>query len=267
MKNYVDLGIKILNEGILEKTRVGNAYALHGESLSFNLKEGFPLLTTKKVGHKSIIHEALWYLKGTTSIDYLESNKVFVWSKFANEHNDIGKTYSFQFRNFNGIDQVAESIKKLQDSSYTDRRNIINLYNVSDLAEMSIPPCISLIQLYTYFDDKNVKQLDLVAYQRSADFCLGVPYDIAEMAVLANVFAAYGDAEPNKLIIQYGNVHVYKVHADTLELQLKEKPEKLPVLEVDREAIKAVQPEDIKAEMFTITGIKKDRTVYSYELL
>jgi len=269
MKNYNDLGVKLLYgyDSVPENTRVGKAYALHGEALSFDLTEGFPLMTTKFVGHKSIIHETLWYLKGTTSIDYLQKNGVHVWDKFANEHNEIGKTYSYQFRNFNGIDQVKEVIKQLKDTEFTDRRAIINLYNPNDLKEMSIPPCIAMIQFFAYNHKQTGERLlDAIVYQRSADFCLGVPYDIAEMALLAHIIGAYVDATPKLLSIHYGNVHVYEPHVETLKLQLEEIPMKLPTLVVDKARLKASEPEDLTIDMFEIKNIPKGRKKFSYEL-
>ena len=264
MKNYIDLGKKILTKGHFEHTRVGTTLALHNEMLSFDFKDGFPLMTTKHVGQKSIVHEALWYLKGTTSIKYLEDNKVMVWSKFADKNRDIGKTYSYQFRNFNGVDQVKEVIKLLKEDPMTNRRAIINLYNVSQLDEMSIPPCIAMLQFNVFFKD-NKKYLDTTIMQRSADFCLGVPYDIAEMSLLAYIIAVYTDSIPNNITFFYSNIHVYTAHVDTLKEQLKNEPQDLPTLELDIERIKNTEPEDLTSDMFKLIGVKK-RPKYYIEL-
>lgn len=265
-QNYIDLGHKILKEGILEKTRVGNTLALHNQMMSFNLQKGFPLFTSKHVGHKSIIIETLWYLKGTTSIKYLEDNKVFVWSKFADENGDIGKTYSWQFRNFNGVDQVMDVIKRLNaEGEYTDRRAIINLYNVSELEEMSIPPCIGTIQFNAYWV-AGQKYVDSSIYQRSGDFCLGVPYDIAEMALLTHIIAAYTDAKPMNMTFFYSNLHVYTIHTKTLNEQLKEPLGKFPKLKYDALKIKEVKPEELTLDLFSFKGIEK-RKKFAYELL
>lgn len=267
MENYNTLGSKILNEGNLEITRVGKTLALHNQSLSFDLTKSFPLMTTKYINHDHIIYETLWYLKGTTSIKYLKENNVPVWNKFADEHDDIGKTYSYQFRNFNGVDQVKEiiSILNSQDKT-TNRRAIINLYNVSDLKEMSIPPCIATIQFNAYYKD-NKKFIDISVYQRSADFCLGVPYDIAEMALLSYIIATYTDSIPNNMTIFYSNIHVYTPHISTLLNQLGEDiPKSVPKLIIDTEKVKNSEPENLDPSYFRILGIPKNRKKYRYEL-
>lgn len=263
MKNYLELGKRILNKGHTEESRIGGTLALHNEVLNFNLEHGFPLMTTKHVGRKSIIIETLWYLKGTTSINYLKNNNVHVWDEFAT-NDDIGKTYSYQFRNFEGIDQVKDVIEILS-SDYTSRRAIINLYNVRRLDEMSIPPCIATIQFNRY-KINNTWYIDTSVYQRSGDFCLGVPYDIAEMALLTHIIAAYTDSKPGRLGFFYSNIHVYKAHIDTLKKQLEEEPGKLPQIELDIEAIKKTEPENLKEDMFKITNVKKGRKKFKYEL-
>jgi len=266
MKNYIKLGKKILKKGYIELTRTGETLALHNEKLSFNLKKSFPLMTTKHIGYKSIIYETLWYLKGTTNIKYLKNNNVNIWNKFGDENDDIGKTYSYQFRNFNGIDQIKEVIKQLKDkNNITNRRAIINLYNVSDLKEMSIPPCIALIQFNIYYVN-NEKRLDSSIYQRSADFCLGVPYDIAEMALLTHIIATYTDSNPYNMTIFYSNIHIYKEHIETFKEQANNKPDKLPILKLEKEKIVNLKFEDLTIDLFNFINIKK-RKKYLYKLL
>jgi thymidylate synthase len=264
MKNYIDLGNQILYRGHTEFTRVGPVLALHNQTLSFDLTYGFPLMTTKHVGQKSIIHELLWYLKGTTNIEYLKKNNVTVWDKFADKNGEIGKTYSYQFRNFNGVDQVKEVIGMLQNDDVTNRRAIINLYNIADLAEMSIPPCISLIQFNTYNID-GIKFLDMSVTQRSADFCLGVPYDIAEMALLAEIMAAYTGSIAKNMTFFYSNIHIYKAHISTLKEQLMNNPTALPTLVINRQAVAVTKPEDLTIDMFDFLEVPK-RKKYQYEL-
>lgn len=267
MNNYIRLGKKILKSGHSENSRIGPTTALHNQALSYDLTKGFPLMTTKRVGPKQIINETIWYLKGTTSINFLEEKKVFVWSKFADENKDIGKTYSYQFRNFCGVDQVKEVIKLLNNDKdkFTNRRAIINLYNVAELDEMSIPPCIATIQFNVYWI-KDVKYLSTTVNQRSADFCLGVPYDIAEMALLANIIGVYTNSIPKNLTIFYSNIHVYNAHIEELKLQLENPVLELPTLVMNDELIRNTEPEDLTEDMFDIINIKKGRPIHKYEL-
>ena len=268
LKNYIELGKKILKQGHKEKTRIGNTVALHNQILSYDLSNGFPLMTTKWVGPKSIITELLWYLKGSTSIKYLNDNKVHVWDKFANQNRDIGKTYPYQFRNFNGIDQIKVVLQQLdtfEEENVTDRRAIINLYNISELSEMSVPPCITMIQFNLYINS-GVKYLDTSVFQRSGDFCLGVPYDIAEMALLAEIISAYTNSIARDLSIFYSNIHIYESHIEELKKQLKEEPKKLPRLRMRRYEVSHTAPEDLDLDMFEIKNIPDKRKKYNYEL-
>lgn len=268
MKNYIKLGQRILKQGIRQETRLVSTLALHNQSLSFDLTKGFPLMTTKHVGQKSIIVETLWYLKGHTNIEYLNKNNVHVWDMFADEHGEIGKTYSYQFRNFNGVDQVMEVINKLNQfhvDGITDRRAIINLYNTAELNEMSIPPCITMLQFHIY-KQKGKIYLDSTITQRSADFCLGVPYDIAEMALLTHIIATYVKAIPKNMTIFYANIHVYEAHIEVLKEQLQAVPQKLPTLIIDRTKVLETKPEDLELEMFTFIDVLKTRKKYYYEL-
>lgn len=268
MKNYVSLGNRLIKSGIKQNSRIGPTRALHNQVLKYDLTKGFPLMTTKFVGHRSIITETIWYLQGTESIKYLEDNKVFVWSQFADENKSVGKTYSYQFRNFGGVDQVKEVIKRLtkdDDEKFTDRRAIINLFNTAELDEMSIPPCIATIQFNVYWV-KGIKYIDATINQRSADFCLGVPYDIAEMALLTHIIGAYVNARPKNMAIFYSNIHVYEAHVEVLKEQLKEEPKELPTLIIDTRAVAKSEPENIQKEWFIIIDIPEGRKKFSYEL-
>jgi len=265
MKNYIKLAKKILRKGHKEESRIGKTIALHNQTLTFNLKKSFPLMTTKFVGNKSIVIETLWYLKGTQYINYLEKNNVRVWSKFADSNNSVGKTYSYQFRNFNNIDQFKEVIAMLNKGKITNRRAIINLYNVGQLKEMSIPPCIACIQFNMFFE-KGKKTLNTSIYQRSGDFCLGVPYDIAEMSLLAHIVAAYTESQVNDITFFYSNIHIYKDHIKTLKKQIKERPKKLPQLLINVKAIQKKEPEDLTPDLFEFVNIPEDRKKFKYKL-
>jgi len=233
MRNYLELGNKIIEQGDRVETRTGFTRSLTGESLSFNMADGFPMLTTKYINPLHIKHEVLWYLMGTTSIEYLQNNNIHIWDNWADEYNDIGKTYGYQWRRFNGDnhlgDQYKNAINLLKMDPFS-RRILINGWNPLELHEMNLPPCIINLHLIARPDNK----LDLVVYQRSADFCLGVPYDIAEMALLLHMICAEVDMIPNKLTITYGDVHVYENHIDTFKtVQAIRTPSKLPTLNPD----------------------------------
>lgn len=253
MENYRKLAQKILDQGFLENTRSGSTMTLHGEMLKFDLQKGFPLLTTKYINFDHIKHETLWYLKGTDKITYLKENNINIWNAWADENDSIGPTYGVQWRNFEGIDQLRNVILNIMyDPS---RRMIVNGWNPIRLNEMKLPPCLVLMQFHT--NDFN-NTLDMTVYQRSADYCLGVPYDIAEMALLNTLVATTTEYRPGELTMFYGNIHIYTNHISTLKEQLKEEPQKLPSLIINRvDDIDYYKPQDI--ELVNYKGTKKFR--------
>lgn len=229
MKQYSDLGLKLITHGEPVKTRTGPTRSLTGEMLSFDLSEGFPLLTTKKINFNHILHETLWYLKGTSSIEYLHEHNIRIWDNWATD-NDIGKTYGYQWRRFNDDTLLGDQYKNvihLLKTQPESRRIMINGWNPLQLHEMNLPPCI----VNLHFIVRNNSKLDLVVYQRSADFCLGVPYDIAEMALLLHIVAHETNFAANKLTICYGDLHIYENHVETFkDVQFIREPRPLPKL-------------------------------------
>lgn len=228
MRNYIELGSKIIMDGKYKKGRNATTLSMTGQMLEFNMADGFPLLTSKYINFNHILHETLWYLQGTTSIEYLHKHNIHIWDNWA-KNNDIGKTYGYQWREFNGNDELGDqwiNAQILLKSNPTSRRIIINGWNPLQLHEMALPPC--LINLHFL---SNEGKLDLVVYQRSADFCLGVPYDIAEMALLLHIMARDTDLKPNKLTIMYGDIHIYENHISKfVNVQMQREPRELPRL-------------------------------------
>lgn len=229
MKQYLQLGTKLLEEGELVTTRTGATLSLTGQHLSFDLTKGFPLLTTKKINFNHILHEVLWYLKGTSSIDYLHEHNIKIWDNWAVD-NDIGKTYGYQWRQFNDNKELGDQYRNaihLLKTQPESRRIMINGWNPLQLHEMNLPPCIINLHFLTRNDNK----LDLVVYQRSADYCLGVPYDIAEMALILHIVAHETGFDVNKLTIFYGDLHIYENHIETFKsIQAIREPRDLPKL-------------------------------------
>lgn len=233
MKQYHDLLRHILDTGAQKHDRTGTGtISVFGYQMRFNLAEGFPLVTTKKVHMKSIVHELLWFLKGETNIAYLKENGVSIWNEWANEQGELGPVYGKQWRSWEGkdgavIDQVkwlVDEIKKNPDS----RRLIISAWNVADLPKMALMPCHTLFQFYVA-DGKLSCQL----YQRSADVFLGVPFNIASYALLTLMVAQVCDLQPGDFIHSFGDVHIYNNHIDQVNLQLSREPYPLPTMKLN----------------------------------
>jgi thymidylate synthase len=233
MQQYNDLLRHVMQHGTKKEDRTGTGtVSVFGYQMRFNLQEGFPLVTTKKVHTKSIIHELLWFLKGETNIKYLKDNGVSIWDEWADENGNLGPVYGYQWRSWpsaNGghidqITQLIEQIKKNPDS----RRLLVNAWNVSEISKMKLPPCHILFQFYVA-DGKLSCQL----YQRSADLFLGVPFNIASYALLTHMVAQVCDLEVGEFIHTLGDAHIYSNHFDQVNLQLTREPLPLPTLKLN----------------------------------
>jgi thymidylate synthase len=235
MKQYLDLLNRILSEGTRKEDRTGTGtISVFGHQMRFNLEEGFPLLTTKKLHLKSIIYELLWFLQGNTNVKYLQDHGVRIWNEWADENGELGPVYGHQWRSwpdYNGgvIDQISnvvEQIKKNPDS----RRMIVSAWNVAEVDSMALPPCHTLFQFYVA-DGK----LSLQLYQRSADTFLGVPFNIASYALLLQMMAQVTGLKPGEFVHTTGDTHVYTNHLEQVQLQLTRAPRTLPVMRINPE--------------------------------
>ncbi|GED25105.1 thymidylate synthase 2 [Brevibacillus agri] len=233
LKQYLDLCRRILAEGVTKEDRTGTGtMSVFGHQMRFDLSEGFPLVTTKKLHMKSIIHELLWFLSGDTNIRYLQENGVRIWNEWADENGDLGPVYGKQWRSFTGrdgktVDQiqwVVEEIKKNPDS----RRLVVSAWNPADLDEMALPPCHLLFQFYVA-DGKLSCQL----YQRSADTFLGVPFNIASYALLTHMVAHVTGLKVGDFVHTLGDAHLYVNHIEQVKLQLTREPKPLPKLKLN----------------------------------
>lgn len=235
MKQYLDLCRRVLENGTHKSDRTGTGTtSVFGHQMRFNLEEGFPLVTTKKVHLKSIIHELLWFISGDTNISYLQENGVRIWNEWADEEGNLGPVYGHQWRHWETkdgrvIDQlsnVIEEIKRNPDS----RRLIVNAWNVGDLSEMKLPPCHLLFQFYVA-DGKLSCQL----YQRSGDIFLGVPFNIASYALLTMMVAQVTGLKPGEFVHTIGDAHIYDNHIEQVKLQLTREPRPLPQMVMNKD--------------------------------
>jgi thymidylate synthase len=233
MKQYHDLMRRILDEGVEKSDRTGTGtISIFGHQMRFDLSEGFPVVTTKKLHLRSIIHELLWFLMGDTNIQYLKENGVRIWDEWADENGDLGPVYGHQWRSWPApdgttIDQISylvENIKNKPDS----RRHIVSAWNVSEVNKMALPPCHTLFQFYVA-DGKLSCQL----YQRSADVFLGVPFNIASYALLTLMMAQVCDLEPGDFVHTFGDAHLYSNHLEQAHLQLSRDPRPLPQMKIN----------------------------------
>lgn len=233
MKQYLDLCKKVMQEGAMKEDRTGTGTkSIFGYQMRFDLKEGFPLVTTKKVHLKSIIHELLWFLKGETNIAYLTENGVRIWNEWADENGELGPVYGKQWRSWakpNGetIDQIKEVIGQIKTNP-DSRRLIVSAWNVGELDEMALAPCHAFFQFYVA-DGK----LSLQLYQRSADIFLGVPFNIASYALLQMMVAQVCNLELGDFVHTFGDAHIYKNHFEQIELQLSREPYPLPTMKIN----------------------------------
>ena len=233
MQQYLDLLQYILDNGVEKSDRTGTGTkSCFGYQMRFDLQQGFPLVTTKKLHLKSIIYELLWFLKGETNIAYLKEHGVSIWNEWANENGELGPVYGKQWRSWEGadgkiVDQVTDLIKQIK-ANPDSRRLIVSAWNVADLPKMALMPCHALFQFYVA-DGKLSCQL----YQRSADVFLGVPFNIASYALLTMMIAQVCDLEPGEFIHTFGDVHIYNNHIEQVNLQLSRKPLPLPTMKLN----------------------------------
>ena len=256
MQQYLKILQDLLRTGTKRPNRTGiDTLSLFGKQMRFDLRQGFPLLTTKKLHLPSIIHELLWFLKGETNTAYLKQHGVSIWDKWADENGDLGPIYGKQWRawNSNGdnIDQISELLQNLKTQPYS-RRHIISAWNVHDIPKMVLPPCHILFQFYV-----DSKGLSLQLYQRSADFFLGVPFNIASYAFLLHMIASQVNLQPYELIWVSGDVHLYTNHIDQAQQQLQRQLFDLPQL------ILAPRPSlfDYRYEDFKILNYRAHPTI------
>ena len=251
MKQYLDLMNEILEKGTKKSDRTGTGtLSVFGRQLRFDLSEGFPLVTTKKLHLRSIIYELLWFLRGDTNIKYLKDNGVSIWDEWADENGELGPVYGHQWRSWpapegrsiDQISQVIQQIKKKPDS----RRHIVTAWNPAEVDKMALPPCHALFQFYVA-DGKLSCQL----YQRSADIFLGVPFNIASYALFTMMVAQVCDLQPGEFIHTFGDAHIYNNHIEQLELQLSRDPKPLPKMILNPE-VKNIF--DFTFEDFTLEG-------------
>lgn len=277
MQNYLDLCQYVLDKGTLKKDRTGTGtISTFGYQLRFDLSEGFPLLTTKKVYYKAVLGELLWFISGSTNIRPLVEQNIRIWNEwpyeaykkspdyqgetidefiekiksdeaFALRYGDLGPVYGKQWRDFFGVDQLLEVEKSIKENPFS-RRHIICAWNPAQISEMALPPCHAFVQFYVSGDGK---KLSCQLYQRSADLFLGVPFNIASYATLLTMMAEVCSLEPGEFIHMFGDVHIYTNHVEQIRTQLTRKPRALPRLIIKRKVNSIL---DFKYEDFEIVG-------------
>ncbi len=249
MKQYLDLLNRILDEGTLKEDRTGTGtLSVFGHQMRFDLAEGFPLLTTKKLHLKSIIHELLWFLQGDTNVKYLQDNGVRIWNEWADPDGNLGHIYGYQWRSwpdYDGgfIDQIQEALDAIRHTP-DSRRIIVSAWNVADLKNMNLPPCHAFFQFYVADG-----RLSLQLYQRSADTFLGVPFNIASYALLLMMVAQVTGLKPGHFVHTLGDTHIYRNHLEQVQLQLTRTPRPLPRMTLNPD-VKSLF--DFKFEDFTL---------------
>jgi thymidylate synthase len=252
MQAYLDLLQHILDNGTAKSDRTGTGTtSVFGYQMRFNLKEGFPLVTTKKLHVKSIIYELLWFLRGETNVKWLQEHGVSIWDEWADENGELGPVYGHQWRSWTGADgkahdQVADVLQQIKTNP-DSRRMIVNAWNVSDLPNMALSPCHALFQFYVAEG-----RLSCQLYQRSADVFLGVPFNIASYALLTMMMAQVCGLEAGEFIHTFGDVHLYSNHMEQAKLQLTREPYELPHMKINPEVkdLFAFKYEDFSLENY-----------------
>jgi len=250
MKQYLDVLQDILDNGVDKPNRTGiDTRSVFGRQMRFDLSKGFPLVTTKKVFLKGIIHELIWLLSGNTNIKYLTDNGVKIWNEWADENGDLGPVYGAQWRNFNGqgIDQIKDVIERLKKDP-NDRRMIVTAWNPAQIAQMALPPCHCFFQFYV----ANGK-LSCQLYQRSCDMFLGVPFNIASYSLLTMMVAQVTGLQPGEFVHTLGDAHIYHNHFEQVKEQLSREPFSLPTMRINPN-VKNI--DDFKFEDFELIGYK-----------
>lgn len=251
MQQYLDLMKRAYDNGVVKEDRTGTGIkSVFGHQMRFNLSEGFPMVTTKKLHLKSIIHELLWFLKGSGNVKYLQDNGVRIWNEWADEKGDLGPVYGVQWRSWQGADgrthdQIKNVIEQIK-ANPNSRRLIVNAWNVGELENMALPPCHMFFQFYV----ANGK-LSCQLYQRSADIFLGVPFNIASYALLTMMVAQVCGLEPGDFVHTLGDAHIYSNHMEQCKLQMSREPMALPTLKINPE-VKNI--DDFKFEDFELVG-------------
>jgi thymidylate synthase len=248
MQAYLDLIKRVLKEGVKKEDRTGTGtISVFGHQMRFNLEEGFPLVTTKKVHLKSIIYELLWFLKGSTNVSYLQNNGVKIWNEWAKEDGELGPIYGYQWRSWpdykgGNIDQIKQVIDSIQNDP-NSRRHLVSAWNVGQIDDMQLPPCHILFQFYVANG-----RLSCQLYQRSADIFLGVPFNIASYALLTMMIAQVTGLKPGDFVHTLGDAHIYTNHIEQVKLQISREPRPLPTMTINPavKTIDAFQYEDFE---------------------
>ncbi|MDB5022791.1 MAG: thymidylate synthase [Mucilaginibacter sp.] len=258
MKQYLDLMKHVLENGAQKHDRTGTGtLSVFGYQMRFNLKEGFPLVTTKKLHLKSIIHELIWFLKGDTNIAYLKEHGVRIWDEWADEQGNLGPVYGYQWRSWpkadgGHIDQISQVVNQIKNNP-DSRRMMVSAWNVADVEHMALPPCHCLFQFYVEppnpLKGEKVGKLSCQLYQRSADIFLGVPFNIASYALLTMMMAQVCDLQPGDFVHTFGDAHLYNNHIEQTNLQLSRQPRQLPIMKINPEVKDIFQ---FKFEDFTL---------------
>lgn len=258
MRSYLDLLQHVLDTGVDRDDRTGTGTrSVFGYQMRFDLGEGFPVLTTKKLHLRSIIHELLWFLKGDTNIAYLKENGVSIWDEWADENGDLGPVYGYQWRSWPApdgrhIDQIQNLLNMLRDNP-NSRRLIVSAWNPALVDEMALPPCHCLFQFYV-----SEGKLSCQLYQRSADIFLGVPFNIASYALLTMMIAQVAGLKPGEFIHTFGDAHIYSNHFEQARLQLSRAPKKLPIMRINPEVTDLFA---FRFEDFELEGYEADPTI------
>ncbi|MEN8241337.1 MAG: thymidylate synthase [Chloroflexota bacterium] len=251
MKQYLDLLQHVLEHGAQKDDRTGTGTcSVFGYQTRFDLSQGFPVLTTKKLHLKSIIHELLWFLAGDTNVKYLQDNGVRIWNEWADEDGELGPVYGAQWRRWRGADgrthdQISSVVDQIKSNPYS-RRHIVSAWNVAEIEKMALPACHNMFQFYVAQG-----KLSCQLYQRSADIFLGVPFNIASYALLTMMFAQVCGYQPGDFVITFGDAHLYNNHLEQARLQLTREPMPLPEMRINPEVDSIF---DFKFEDFELSG-------------